>query len=616
MLELNGGHTENDPVPVQSPANQTPDQKAPEATTYASPPRDGVTPAAWGTGWQCPTMMVALVFSGAMFSMGHHLYYQSLDNTRVNSVDQQTWAIRIGTGFAFLIKSFFVSAIGIAGVQQMWATLRRKFVKIRGIDGMFAVLTSPLALLTLDLWMCAKTLVLLSIMSWLIPLTAIVTPATLTINLLTTTNITNIRVPAVNFAVNSFWYPWATFHGAGMISSPAASIDRLFTATYSSAEVVPFSAPFPNSSYTLEFWGPSYKCQKLSEAIVEMKGMNLSDSSMNYGSLQNAWDHQVANTSNKFPVVYSAAVSTALNNTIFVFATGSNPLWNDNATQPTELVCQLWNTSYVVDLHFTNGIRTLTPISTKHVARANWDERSGELTTTNLSPLASDVNGGFYLTHLLFSDLLKSTMLISSIGSLTTILTSTLQSSNWGSPTRSIQQTGLFSCPDVWNSTDYIGLRLAPLSTTLCRNKTLARAIEDLSHNFTYSLLSLNAANASVPVTISSPQNFYSYDSRNLLAAYMTALGVTVACVIVGLFALRENGVAQSTSFSSMLMTTRNPELDNLTKGNCLGSDVVPDAIGDVKLRFGEVEGSEQYKHAAFGTEETVTPLSKGKEYY
>ncbi|KXG45554.1 uncharacterized protein PGRI_033210 [Penicillium griseofulvum] len=614
MLGLNGGHTQNDPVLVQS-SDQTHDQKAPDATTYASPPRDGVTPAAWGTGWRCPTMMVVLVFSGAMFSMGHHLYYQSLDNTRVNSVDQQTWAIRIGTGFAFLIKSFFVSAIGIAGVQQMWATLRRKFVKIRGIDGMFSVLTSPLGLLTLDVWMCAKTLVLLSIMSWLIPLTAIVTPATLTINLLTTTNITNIRVPTVNFALDAFWHPWATFHGAGMISSPAATIDRLFTATYSSAEVVPFSAPSPNSSYTLEFWGPSYKCQKLSEAVVEMKGMNLSDSARNYGSLQNEWNYQVANKSLRFPVVYSTAVSTALNNTIYVFATGSNPLWNDNATQPTELVCQLWNTSYVVNLNFTNGIRTLTPISTKHVARSNWDGRSGELTTTDF-PLESDVNGGFYLTHLLFSDLLRSTMIISSIGSLTTFLTSTLRATNWESPTRSIQQTGLFACPDVWNSTDYNLLRLATPESALCRNKTLARAIEDLSHNFTYSLLSLNGANSSLPVTISSPQNFYSYDSKNLLAAYMTALGVTVACVIVGLFALRENGVAQSTSFSSMLMTTRNPELDHLTKGHCLGSDVVPDAIGDIKLRFGEVEGSEQYKHAAFGTEETVAPMSKGKEYY
>ncbi|KAJ5383175.1 hypothetical protein N7517_001086 [Penicillium concentricum] len=622
MFRLSGGQTGNgnDPVPVQSSDHDTPNQKTPDTTTtttttYASPSRDGITPAAWGVGWRVPTMMVGLVFAGAMFSMGHHLYYQSLDSTRVNSVDQQTWAIRIGTGFAFLIKSFLVSAVGIAAVQVMWATLRRKFVKLRGIDGMFAVLSSPLALLTPDLWMCAKTLILLAIMSWLIPLTAIVTPATLTIDLLTTTNITQMRVPTVNF-IDSFWHPWATNEGAGFIASPAAGINRLFTATYSSAEVVPFSAPFPNSSYTLKFWGPSYKCQRLSEAIVEMEGLTFTDHlGENYTSLQKVWDHEVGNLSDTFTTLYSGAVSTALNNTFFVYATGANPLWNDNATQPTELVCQLWNTSYVVDLKFTNGIRSLTPVSTKHVAPANWSSRSGSLTT--LGPQGPTVNGGFYITHLLFSDIIQSTMIISAVGSLETILTSSMQSAQMTFTQISVMQTSLFGCPELWNSSDYkMMVPAVDQSTTLCRNKTLARAIEDLSHNFTYSLLSLNAANTSVPVTISSPQNFYAYDSKNLLAAYMTALGVTVVCVIVGFIALNQNGVAQSTSFSGMLLTTRNPELDHLAKGHCLGSDQLPDEIGDIQLRFGEVESSEHYKSAAFGTKESVTPLSKGKDYY
>ncbi|KAJ5827485.1 hypothetical protein N7447_004248 [Penicillium robsamsonii] len=616
MSRLSGNHVGNDAVPIQNSDYDTPNQKAPDATTttYASPSRDGITPAAWGIGWRVPSMMVGLVFAGAMFSMGHHLYYQSLDGARVNSVDQQTWAIRIGTGFAFLIKSFFVSAVGIAAVQVMWATLRRKFVNLRGIDGMFSILSSPLALLTPDLWMCAKTLILLAIMSWLIPLTAIVTPATLTVDLLTTTNITQARVPTVNF-VDSFWKPWALTEGAGFIDSPAPGINRLFTTVFSSAEVLPLSAPFPNSSYTLEFWGPSYKCQRFSEVIVEMQGKTFTDQSgYNYSSFQEVWDYDTANmTSHLFYTMYSGAVSRVLNNTIFVYATGGNPLWNDNVTQPTELVCQLWNTSYVVDLNFANSVQTLTPVSTEYVAPANWSSSAGSLTT--LQPQAPGVNGGFYLTHLLFSAIMESTIRIGSVGSVTTVLTSSLSSEQSIFTQISIMQTGLFSCPEVWNSTYYM-----PTSETvdqsICRNKTLARAIEDLSHNFTYSLLSLNSANTSVPVTISSPQNFYAYNSKNLLAAYMTALGVTVVCVIVGFFALRENGVAQSISFSSMLMTTRNPELDGLSKGHCLGSDQLPDEIGDVKLRFGEVEGSEQYKHAAFGTQESVTPLTKGKDYY
>jgi hypothetical protein len=72
----------------------------------------------------------------------HHLYYDSLNDTRVHSINQQTWAIQIGTGFAFLIRFFLVAAVGVA------ATQRKKSILLYGINGMFAVMGSPLALLT------------------------------------------------------------------------------------------------------------------------------------------------------------------------------------------------------------------------------------------------------------------------------------------------------------------------------------------------------------------------------------------------------------------------------------------------------------------------------------
>ena len=69
-----------------------------------------------------------------------------------------------------IIKACLVSAVGVAAVQETWATLRRKSVKLSGIDGMFAVLDNPLAFLTPDLWMHAKTLTVLAIVSWYVPI--------------------------------------------------------------------------------------------------------------------------------------------------------------------------------------------------------------------------------------------------------------------------------------------------------------------------------------------------------------------------------------------------------------------------------------------------------------
>lgn len=429
----------------------------------------------------------------------------------------------------------------------------------------------------------------------------------------------------MNFT-DSFWISWANYEGVGRIDTPSAEISRLFTVTASSVDVVPAAAPFPNSTYALDFYGPSYQCQSLSEAIEEMKGLTFADGlGENHYTLAQVWNQTFANITNATNslLIYSGTVPDLLNNTLFLYAVGSNPLWNTNATQPTELVCQLWNTSYTANLTFTNGIRTLTPISTKPLTPANWDSGDG---TSVLLPGYNNTgaNGGYYVIHQLFSGLIKHNIIIGSTGS----VFDDSPSSVLASSPLSVTQTGLWSCPEIWNRTDwqYLVSILSPNnSTALCRNKTLARALEDLSHNFTYSLLSLNAANTTVPVIVSSPQNFYSYNTRNLLLAYAIALGVSVGCVIVGFLALHENGVSQGTAFSSVLVTTRNSELDQLAVGHCLGRDPIGKEIGEVRLRFGEIvegagagsgAGEREYRHAAFGMKWSVTGLSKGEKYY
>ncbi|KAL4760738.1 uncharacterized protein BDW70DRAFT_150635 [Aspergillus foveolatus] len=421
------------PLPSQGHQSPRPDQGA-------------ETPAAWGIGWRCPTLMIGLVTCGAMLSVGHHFYYRSFEETLVDSTDQQTWAIRIGTGFAFLIKSCLVSAVGVAATSQL-------------------------------------------------------------------------EIPSVSFA-DSFWIG---------------------------------------------------ECQSLSEALLDVHVLS-----------QALWDSEIGNTHG--PV--------NLNSTLFVWAAGQNSLWNDDASRPTRLVCRLWNTSYVVGLSFDDGIQTLTPISVDH-------------------DIGPTVNWGFYVVHMLFSGLIQGDWLTGSTGSVAENITSQTAFTKL-----SIAQTGLFGCPEMWNTSAYDYLH-GDSSTTSCRNGTLARAIEDLSQNFTYSLLSLNAANTTVDVLDLTSRNFYQYGEAYLILAYTTAIGVAVACVTVGSFALWRNGVSQNTSFSSVLITTRNLEQDRLAVGHCLVAEPLKKEIGKVRLQYGEIEGSDpQYKHAAFGTKGSVTVLTKGEDYF
>lgn len=332
------------------------------------------------------------------------------------------------------------------------------------------------------------------------------------------------------------------------------------------------------------------------------------------GVTQKLWDSEFPDPQFQTTRIYMGTAPSDLNNTIFISAAGSNPLWNDNATQPTELVCQLWNTSYVVDMHFTNGIQTLTPISVDHVAYANWSEGAASSSAApSYSGLDPTVNAGFYIMHMILSGLLQGELVQSKRAGVwenKTVASTTTYTDT------SLAYTGLFSCPELWNTSNYYYSH-GNDSTGSCRNGTLAQAIEDLSHNFTYSLLSLNGGNTTVKVVDLTYRNYYFYGPTSLLAAYMSALAVTIACVVVGFCSLRRNGVPQNNSFSSFLMTTRNPELDRLAVGHCLGSEPLKGNIDKVRLQFGEVEGANlQHRHAAFGSKGSVTTLSKGEDYY
>lgn len=91
-----------------------------------------------------------------------------------------------------------------------------------------------------------------------------------------------------------------------------------------------------------------------------------------------------------------------------------------------------------------------------------------------------------------------------------------------------------------------------------------------------------------VPVHVFTPQNIYVYKPRNLLIAYCSSIAVTAILVIVGLVCIaRANSDTFDTSFSTILRTTRNPELDALVVASAsTGAKPLPKDLSDIKLRL------------------------------
>ena len=79
---------------------------------------------------------------------------------------------------------------------------------------------------------------------------------------------------------------------------------------------------------------------------------------------------------------------------------------------------------------------------------------------------------------------------------------------------------------------------------------------------------------------------------------------------------------ASDTLFSRILVTTRNPTLDHLSVGACLGGDPFPKELRKTKLRFGVLMEDEpregplgRVEHCCFGTRGETTNIVKGNNY-
>jgi hypothetical protein len=126
--------------------------------------------------------------------------------------------------------------------------------------------------------------------------------------------------------------------------------------------------------------------------------------------------------------------------------------------------------------------------------------------------------------------------------------------------------------------------------------------------------------------------NIYHFDFIRLVLPYSLALSLTFPFVIIGLFALWNNGVPSSAGFMQIVATTRNSvALERFALEASLGGDPnFSNEFRKLKLRYGELNLSNQTTGdhsllakdsisasvvAGFGLPHEVFPLVKRKPY-
>ncbi|KAF2658592.1 hypothetical protein K491DRAFT_755910 [Lophiostoma macrostomum CBS 122681] len=234
--------------------------------------------------WWTPFLLFASLLVGVVFALGHHFFYRSLADKPTSTgsysiaghqyPDQQV-NIAVGTAFAFLAKAALVLAVSTAYYQVFWRSVRREAdigrpPTLARTDSAFSAPTNIISLLNAPVWVRYPLLCMMALTMWLIPIASIVAPATLSVELRENVgNSTLENIPRIDFSNLDFAAampgsigvnrisPYYTYNGPSQITKKTAM------AVVAQQAILPITPPFPNSSWALDFDGPSLQCNPM-----------------------------------------------------------------------------------------------------------------------------------------------------------------------------------------------------------------------------------------------------------------------------------------------------------------------------------------------------------------
>ncbi|KAI9647616.1 hypothetical protein NHQ30_004001 [Ciborinia camelliae] len=335
-------------------------------------------------------------------------------------------------------------------------------------------------------------------------------------------------------------------------------------------------------------------------------------------------------------------------------------LWIQTST--SELVCTAVNASFNIAVSYVDGVQYVTQTDIEIVGKYNisyasvGDIVSGATVTDSNGTITASAKGG--LSQVIWNEYISHMYALGGIlGGNITLNDKYLTNSDGANQfyqygASNILGAGLMACDEIANtpfknenswvignaSTAFTNTFTSTTQPWLCRNRTLARGIEDLANNITISYLSspdLTSDSVLQNIVTSNTNNYYVYRPLWLLLSYGLAILFSTIAVVVGVYAMHSNGVVHSNYFSAIVATTRNPELDECLGRSSLGADPLQRYSESRRLRFGpmlnqtitgdssnggaEREGQwqadEKIAHVAFGLEQNIGQLRKGELY-
>ncbi|KAF5253985.1 hypothetical protein FANTH_1167 [Fusarium anthophilum] len=531
-----------------------------------------------------PILMTGSLFLGLVLAIGHHLYYHYLDGRIVKTQNQQEWFLRVGTGIAFLARALLSAAVGFAYTQILWRTLRSKSVTIEGVNSLFGVLHNAWDFTTWELWTAAPALAAVAIIAWALPLIAVITPATLTVQVSDRPNITVVDAPIPLLDYNNM-LNFAQFTGVGGVGyyAPSSYVSRVLLSVASLGSILTFPAPFPNSSYFVDFYGPSISCgtprnatfaKLLAEAVRNETCCGNSagyvgfvPSSNTVNSTEEGYALAGLRGAMNYSLISSLAsidrTANSINSSRLFVVVPDLPASNTTTSYimaNKTIECALYNSSYAVNFTFDNG-------------QQNISYKSKRLNGVRSSDAGLNEDND--------SDRFKAAVAyIALMDSLGKLLLGNLGISHYGvmQPTQTqIMSSVLMDAKEMQVLGGVNAATDRPEAPdSVIGNISMANALEQLQND---------TAASRGNITYLTTQIAFSYEPRNLFIAYGLGLLASAVIVIIGLLCIKSASASYAATFSTILRTTRNPDIDTIVPtAETSGAEPLSKQLGDTRL--------------------------------
>lgn len=653
--------------------------------------------------------MVAALLVAVAFAIGHDAFYQSLNGKPVLNAqpiallnsssldvsDQQVY-LSLGTLFAFLVKIFLGVSVSTVFDQFVWKSIQTQRTRIGIIDDLLLVLKNAFIVLNPQLWKRSPISMALALICWLLPIVSMISPATLSVHLASFDEYALKRIPRVDFASARF----ATFlsttvsetnqstHKAwiSVYRDPTPETQRVVNSVATQGTILPIEPPAVNSSWSVEFHGPSIVCDKVNQSVTAYITQNVAQtinasqqdwpgslpyadySLTRYGYL--SWAPEADNPMDSTPFVQngSGTFTQRLNNLgpiptdpedgSKIYSTPKQPMidWTplslfvaifphsmevpeQNEAQAnvaaavqnsTILRCTLHNASYQANLTYTNGAQTIQITDKTVLNGISYLHGVTNIEGTGLSSNTTFMHNPRVMESLSYQSIMdafgkllfgsiRTNMthynyqegglegnVVNSMTQATNILSTTLMETEEMSIFPSIAGSESNPFAEYWE-----GRSISPPRYS----SRLSNALEELFQNITFSLMSsklfqyvllvcmlrfrsaltmYNRPNYTVEavpntnVTINSYRNIYVYTRSILWAAYGTALGVTVLCVIAGILLYLSADGSYTSKFSTIFRVTQGAMVSiDLGMKDYSGFDPLPDHIANAQMTTG-----------------------------